>query len=75
MISVDLIDFQENRREETPSRQVGKENEGRLSESIRSSGVSSGHQGVLIGEDSYGFVDHVNEDDEKLNTLPIQEED
>jgi hypothetical protein len=30
---------------------------------------------VLIGEDSCGFVDHVNEYDEKLNTLTIKEED
>jgi hypothetical protein len=30
---------------------------------------------VLIGEDSCGFADHVNEYDEKLNTLTIQEED
>jgi hypothetical protein len=29
---------------------------------------------VLIGKGSCGFVDHVNEDDEKLNTLTIQEE-
>jgi hypothetical protein len=28
--------------------------------------VSSGQQGVLIDEDSCGFADHVNEDDEKL---------
>jgi hypothetical protein len=37
--------------------------------------VSSGQQGVLIGEDSCGFADHVNEDDEKLNTSTIQKED
>jgi hypothetical protein len=29
---------------------------------------------VLIGEYSCGFADHVNEYDEKLNTLTIQEE-
>jgi hypothetical protein len=60
MISVDLIDCQENRREETPSHQIGEENEGRLSESLRSSRVSSGQHGVMIGEDSYGFANHVN---------------
>jgi hypothetical protein len=37
--------------------------------------VSSCQQGVLIGEDSCGFSDHVNEDDEKLNTCTIKEED
>jgi hypothetical protein len=37
--------------------------------------VGSCQQGVLIGEDSCGFADHVNEDDEKLKTLTIQEED
>jgi hypothetical protein len=37
--------------------------------------VSSGQQGVLRGEDSCGFVDHVNEDDDKLKTFPIQKED
>jgi hypothetical protein len=29
----------------------------------------------VIGEDSCGFADHVNEDDEKLKTLTIQKED
>jgi hypothetical protein len=71
----DLIDFQESRGEETPSCQVGEENEGRLSESLMNSAESSYQQGVLIGEDSYGFAEHVNEDDEKLDTLTIQEED
>jgi hypothetical protein len=47
----------------------------RLSESLRSSEVSSDQQGVLIDEDSCGFVDHVNEYDEKLNTSTIKEED
>jgi hypothetical protein len=28
---------------------------------------------VLIGEDSCGFADHVNEDDEKLETSTIKE--
>ena len=46
----------------------------RLSESIRDSGVSSGQQGVLRSEDSCGFSDHVNEDDDKLNTSTIKEE-
>jgi hypothetical protein len=30
---------------------------------------------VLIGEYSCGFVDHVNEYDDKLNTFTIQDED
>jgi hypothetical protein len=54
---------------------VGKGRKVRLSESLRSSEVSSYQQGVLIGEDSCGFADHVNEDDEKLNTFTIEEED
>jgi hypothetical protein len=47
----------------------------RLSESLESSEVSSCQRGVLIGEDSCGFEDHVNEDDDKLKTFTIQEED
>jgi hypothetical protein len=47
----------------------------RLSESLQSLEVSSGQQGVLIGEGSCGFADHVNEDDENLNTLTVQEEE
>jgi hypothetical protein len=74
MGSVDLIDCQVGRRE-VPNCQVGRGKEMRLSESLRSSEVSSCQQGVLIDEDSCGFADHVNEDDEKLNTLTIQEED
>jgi hypothetical protein len=74
MGSVDLIDCQVGRRE-VPNFQVGRGKEMRLSESLRSSEVSSGQQGVLIGEDSCGFADHVNEDDEKLNTFTIKEED
>jgi hypothetical protein len=54
---------------------VGKGIRMRLSESLRSSEVSSDQQGVLIDEDSCGFADHVNEDDEKLNTSTIKEED
>jgi hypothetical protein len=54
---------------------VGREKEMRLSESLRSSEVSSCQQGVLIDEDSCGFADHVNEDDEKLNTSITKEED
>jgi hypothetical protein len=74
MGSVDLIDCQVGRRE-IPNFQVGRGKEMRLSESLRSSEVSSCQQGVLIDEDSCGFADHVNEYDEKLNTLTIQEED
>ena len=47
----------------------------RLCESLTDSVESSYQQGVLIGEYSCGFVDHVNEDDEKLKNLTIQEED
>jgi hypothetical protein len=47
----------------------------RLSESLNSSEVGSCQQGILIGEDSCGFVDNVNEDDENLNTFTIKEED
>jgi hypothetical protein len=65
MGSIDLIDCQVGRK--------GKEM--RLSESLRSSGVSSCQQGVLIDGDSCGFADHVNEDDDKLKTFTIQEED
>jgi hypothetical protein len=74
MGSVDLIDYQVGRRE-IPNFQVGRGKEMRLSESLRILEVSSCQQGVMIGEDSCGFADHVNEDDEKLNTLTIQEED
>jgi hypothetical protein len=78
MRSVDLIDCQEGRRE-IPYFQVGKGEE-------RNSAESSNQQGVLTGEreakerphsyeDSCGVVDHVNEDDEKLNTSITEEED
>jgi hypothetical protein len=46
----------------------------RLSESLKSSKVGSYQQGVMIGDDSCGFVDHMNEDDDKLKTFTIQEE-
>jgi hypothetical protein len=74
MGSIDLINFQVGRRE-VPNFQVGRGKEMRLSESLRSSEVGSCQQGVVIGEDSCGFADHVNEDDEKLKTLTIQKED
>jgi hypothetical protein len=74
MGSVDLIDCQVGSRE-FPNFQVGREKEMRLSESLRSSEVSSCQQGVLIDGDSCGFADHVNEDDEKLNTSITKEED
>jgi hypothetical protein len=75
MISIeDIIDCQESRGEILDC-QVGKGIRMRLFESLRSSEVSLGQQGVLIDEDSCGFVDHVNEDDEKLNTSTIKEED
>jgi hypothetical protein len=71
---IDLIDCKVGRRE-IPNCQVGRGKEMRMSKSPRSSEVSSYQQGVMIGEDSCGFLDHVNEYDEKLNTLTIQEED
>jgi hypothetical protein len=74
MGSIDLIDCQVGRRE-VPNCQVGRGKEMRLSESLTDSIESSYQQGVLMDEDSCGFADHVNEDDEKLNTLTIQEED
>jgi hypothetical protein len=52
---------------------VGREKEMMLSKSIESSEVSSGQQGPLIGGYSCGFADHVNEDDEKLNTSITKE--
>jgi hypothetical protein len=69
--SIDLINFQEGRGE-TPIFQVGKGEE-------MSSTESSCQQGVLTDgkeaeerphpyEDSCGVTNHVNEDDEKLNT-------
>jgi hypothetical protein len=58
-----------------PIFQVGKEKEMRLSKSLESSKVSSCQQGELIEEDSCGSIDHVNEDDDKLKTFTIQEED
>jgi hypothetical protein len=54
MRSVDLIDFQVGRREILDF-QVGKGIRMRLSESLKSSEVSSYQQGVLIDEDSCGF--------------------
>jgi hypothetical protein len=81
----DLIDCQEGRNENSGF-QVGKE-EVRLSESLENSEESSYQQGVLTGEeeeagekphqheDSCGVADHVNEDDEKLNTSTLEEED
>jgi hypothetical protein len=47
----------------------------RLCESLMNSEVSSYQQGMLVSGDSCGFVDHVNEDDDKLKTCTIQEED
>jgi hypothetical protein len=67
---VDLIDCQVGRRE-VPNCQVGKGRKVRLSESLRRSKVSSYKKGVLMDEYSCGFADHMNEDDEKLNTFTI----
>jgi hypothetical protein len=47
----------------------------RLSKSLTDFVESSCQQGVLIGEHSCGFTNHVNEDDDKLKTCTIQEED
>jgi hypothetical protein len=55
--------------------QVGKEKEMRLSKSLRILEVSSCQQGALINGDSCGFVDHMNEYDEKLDTSITKEED
>jgi hypothetical protein len=66
---VDLIDCQVG-KSKFPNCQVGREKEMRLSESLESSEVSSCQQEVLIGEDSCGFADHVNEDDDKLKISP-----
>jgi hypothetical protein len=74
MGSIDLIDCQVGSRK-FPNFQVGREKEMRLSKSLESSEVSSCQRGVLIGEDSCGFEDHVNEDDDNLKTFTIQEED
>jgi hypothetical protein len=74
MGSDDLIDCQVCNRK-FPNCQVGRGKKVILSESLRDSGVSSGQQGVLISEDSCGFVDHVNEYDDKLKTCTIQKED
>jgi hypothetical protein len=74
MGSFDLIEFQVGSRK-FPYCQVGREKEMRLSESLRISKESSCQEGVMIDEDSCGFVDHVNEYDEKLNNITIQEED
>jgi len=46
----------------------------RLSESFESLEVSSCQRVVMIGEYSCGFVDHLNEYDNKLKTFTIQEE-
>jgi hypothetical protein len=74
MGSVDIIDCLVCGRK-FPNCQVGRGKEMRLSESLRSSEVGSCQQGVLIGEGSCGVADHVNEDDDKLKTFTIQEED
>jgi hypothetical protein len=64
---LDLIDFH-GRRGGIPDRQVGK------GENMNSA-KSLYQQGVLIDEDSCGFVYHVNEYDEKLNTPIATKED
>jgi hypothetical protein len=71
MGSVDLIDCQVGRRE-VPNFQVGRGKEMRLSESLTDSIESSYQRRSDDGKDSCGFVDHVNEYDEKLNTLTIE---
>ena len=74
MGSLDLIDYQVGRRE-VPNCQVGRGKEMRVSASLTNSVESSCQQGALMDEDSCGFTDHVNEDDEKLNTFIIPEKD
>jgi hypothetical protein len=82
---VDIIDCQEGRGEILYF-PVGKGSRMGLSKNLKSSEENSHQQGMLIGgreaeerphlyEDSCGFVEHVNEDDEKLNTPTIKEED
>jgi hypothetical protein len=65
--SLDIIDYQVGRGG-IPKCQVGKGEDMNLVE-------SSYQQGVLIDEDSCGFSDHVNEDDENLNIPITAEED
>jgi hypothetical protein len=74
MGSVDLIYCQVCNKK-FPNFQVERKKEMRLSESLRSSRVSSCQQGALIDGDSCGLADHVNEYDDKLKTFTIQEED
>jgi hypothetical protein len=69
-----LINCQEDSRK-IPICQVGMGTEMRLCESLMNSEVSSYQQGMLVSRDSCGFADHVNEDDDKLKTCTIQEED
>jgi hypothetical protein len=80
----DFIDCQEGNNENSYF-QVGKGSKMRLSESLKNSEESSYQQGMLTSgreaeershlyEYSCGFVDHVNEDDEKLNTSTVKEE-
>jgi hypothetical protein len=80
----DFIDCQEGNNENSYF-QVGKGSKMRLSESLNNSEESSYQQGMLTSgreaeershlyEYSCGFVDHVNEDDEKLNTSTVKEE-
>jgi hypothetical protein len=73
MASVDLIDYQVGSRK-FPNCEVGREKEMILSKSIGRSEVSSSQQGSLIGGDSCGLADHVNADDENLNTSITNEE-
>jgi hypothetical protein len=70
MGSLDLIDCQVGIKK-FQNFQVGRGKEMRLSEILTDSIESSCQQGVLIGEELCGFVDHVNEDDEKLKTCTI----
>jgi hypothetical protein len=74
MGSLDLIDCQVGSKK-FPNCQVGRGKEVRLFESLKDSRVSSGQQGVMISEDSCGFTDHVNEDDDKSKTCTICKED
>jgi hypothetical protein len=43
----------------------------RLSESLMNSEESSDQQGVLLSEYSCGFIDHVNEYDDKLKNCTV----
>lgn len=70
----DLMDCQEGSKK-FPICQVGMGTKMRLSEGLMDSEESSYQQGMLKDADSYGSANRVNEDDDKLKTCTIREED